>query len=83
MIQYDNEYHTGVFHLTKNTDAYNQQATAETPKEFKVIAKIGLSNVEALQRIGTYGYNAIEEKINVLIIKQEKCHPKVASIKQQ
>jgi len=33
-------------------------------REFKVIAKIGLSNVEALQRIGTYGYNTIEEKIN-------------------
>ena len=48
--------------MIKNTDEYNQHTTTETLKTLKVNAHTGLSNTEAAQRIGIYGYNVIEEK---------------------
>jgi len=48
--------------MTRNTDDYSTQAVTETLKESTVQAEAGLSDSEASQRIGQYGYNEIEEK---------------------
>jgi len=52
--------------MIKNTDEYNQQAVVETLKALEVITENGLSNADVSQRIGKYGYNAIEEKEETL-----------------
>ncbi|RLA01002.1 MAG: metal-transporting ATPase, partial [Gammaproteobacteria bacterium] len=48
--------------MTRNTDDYSAQTVTETLKELTVQAEAGLSDADASQRIGQYGYTEIEEK---------------------
>lgn len=48
--------------MIRSTDDYSTQTVTETLKAFTVEAKSGLSDADARQRIGQYGYNEIEEQ---------------------
>jgi len=48
--------------MARNTDDYSAQTVIETLKKFTVQAETGLSDEDASQRIGQYGYNETEEQ---------------------
>ncbi|MEJ2532956.1 MAG: plasma-membrane proton-efflux P-type ATPase [Halioglobus sp.] len=52
--------------MSKDTDSYAQQQTAETLAALEVQADRGLTDAEATRRIGQYGYNEIDEREETL-----------------